>query len=221
MYSGNGELVGPFVGAYTQTQDLQQGKVSGISQTEDGRRTPTPWDAVKVHCEVSFTHTINPIPTIPKNIVVGGRVDHGVGIVMRSKKASNRLFHSLLLCVEAKSQGSIFSALAQLVVYLACLRQSRINRGRSNTSVYGLATDGLAYVFVTITHEGVLKQSRQFDVTQGDLPTVLGCLQHILEMAMSMTPEKGGLKKSDESEADADDLIDLDDTPYLHHGDEE
>ncbi|KAF8808660.1 hypothetical protein BYT27DRAFT_7188627 [Phlegmacium glaucopus] len=205
-----------------------RGKVSGISPTqptEDGRRTPTPWDTVKVHCEVSFSHSINPVPIISKKTIVGGRVDHGVGIMMRSRKAANRRFHSLLLCVEAKVEGSILSALAQLVVYLACLRQSRVNRGRSDTSVYGVATDGLLYIFLTITHEGVLKQSKQFDIMRGDLPTVLGCLKYILEIAIFMTPtstpEKGMLMTSDELEADADDPIDLDDTPYLQHDEEE
>lgn len=204
---------------------LQKGNTS--TQPTDGRRTPTSWDSVKVHCEVSFSHAVNPISTIPKDIIVGGRVDHGVGIVIRSNKTPNRLFHSLLLCVESKFHGSLFNALAQLVVYLACLRQSRSNRGRRDTSVYGVATDGLSYVFVTITHEGVLKLSRQFDVMQGDLPTVLGCLQYILEMTMSMTPnstpEKGRSKKSDELEADADPPIDVDDNPLFpgHHDDEE
>lgn len=204
---------------------LQKGNTS--TQPTDGRRTPTSWDSVKVHCEVSFSHAVNPISTIPKDIIVGGRVDHGVGIVIRSNKTPNRLFHSLLLCVESKFHGSLFNALAQLVVYLACLRQSRSNRGRRDTSVYGVATDGLSYVFVTITHEGVLKLSRQFDVMQGDLPTVLGCLQYILEMTMSMTPnstpEKGRSKKSDEFEADADPPIDVDDNPLFpgHHDDEE
>ncbi|KAM6489247.1 hypothetical protein JOM56_015298, partial [Amanita muscaria] len=111
------------------------------------------------------------------------------------------------------------TCLAQLVVYLACLRQSRIKRGRSNTSVYGVATDGLSYIFVTITHEGVLKKSNLFDVRQGGLETVLGSLRYIFEMAMSMspnlTPEK---KKNDalEVEANADDVINIDDTPFLH-----
>ena len=195
---------------------LKRGKVSGISPTQstgDGRRTATPWDNVKVHCNVSFTHTI---PTTPKAIV-GGRADHGVGIVVRSKKVPNRLFHSLLLCLEAKFSGGLDNALAELVVYLACLRQSRKNRGRSNTSVYGVRTDGLSYVFVTITHEGLLKQSRVLNVMDGDLSIVLGCLQYILEMAMSMspnlTPERRTLKKSNDSEleADGDDLIGLDD----------
>ncbi|KIL71216.1 hypothetical protein M378DRAFT_154713 [Amanita muscaria Koide BX008] len=87
----------------------QQGKAHGISPTqptEDGRRTPAPWDTVNVHCEVSFTHTINPLLIISKkkskkqNVQVSGRVDHGVGIVTWSQNIPNRRFHSLLLCIE-------------------------------------------------------------------------------------------------------------------------
>jgi len=208
---------------------LQQGKVSAISPTQptrDGQHTPTPWDSVQVHCELSFTHPINHIPTF-EDIVVGGRVDHGVGIIIKSrrKKAPNRLFHSLLLCAEAKFDGRLSDALSQLIVYLASLRQSRVNRGRSDTSVYGIATDGLCYIFVTITHQGVIKKSKQFDLMHGALSTVLGCLKYILETAMSMTStsmaEKGVSKASDELQDDADDLFDLSDTPYTQPNDEE
>ncbi|KAF8730598.1 hypothetical protein AX14_005406, partial [Amanita brunnescens Koide BX004] len=172
---------------------------TSVGDSEDSRLTPTPWDTIKV--------------------------DHAIGIVIRSRKnVPNRLFHSLLLCVEAKFHGSLSNALTQLVVYLACLRQSRVNRGRSNTSIYGVATDGLSYIFVTITHEGVLKESGLFNVMDGNLSTVLECLQYILETAMSMfpseTPEWEGLKKRDELQADGDDLIDLDDSPYLDSDDE-
>lgn len=188
--------------------------------TEDGQRTRTPWDTVKVHCEVSFTHAVNPLPTIP-NTIVCGRVDHGVAIVIGSWRVPNLPFHSLLLCVEAEFHGRVSDALPPLVVYLASLRQSRLNQGRSNASVYGLATDGLLFVFVTITREGVLKKSRTFDVKLGNLSIVLGCLQYILEMAMSMspnlTPERDALN---ELEADGDDPIDLYDSPHLHSDDE-
>ena len=217
-----GELLHISLAILLKHKRLQRGKVSAFSPTqpsEDGRCTPTPWDNVKVYCDVSFTHAIS------KDTVVGGRVDHGVGIIIRSRKAPNRLFHSLLLCVEAKFHGSLLNALAQLVVYLASLRQSRVNKGRSNTSVYGVATDGLFYVFLTITHQGVLKQSKQFDIRLGDLSTVLGGLKYILEIAMSMTPtstpENGMLKTSDELGADADDAINVDDTFYFQHDDEE
>jgi len=174
-----------------------------------------------VHCEVSFTHSINPLPTIPETIV-SGRVDYGVGIVIGSWRVSNRPFHSLLLCVEAESHGGVSVALPQLVVYLASLRQSRLNQGRSNASVYGVVTDGFSFVFVTITHEGVLKKSRLFDVLHGNLPIVLGCLQYILETTMSMspnlTPEGDALN---ELEADGDDPIDLYGSPHLHSDDDE
>ncbi|EDR04750.1 uncharacterized protein LACBIDRAFT_304146 [Laccaria bicolor S238N-H82] len=78
-------------------------------------------------------------------------------------------------CCEAEFHGGVTDALPQLVVYLASLRQSRLNKGRSNTSVYGVVTDGFAFVFVIITHEGILKESRLFDLTHGYLSIVLGC----------------------------------------------
>ena len=94
---------------------------------------------------------------------------------------------ALTLC-HGQFNGRLYDALSQLVVYLASLRQSRVKRGRSDTSVYGIATDGLEYIFVTITHQGILKMSKKFDIRCGDLETVLGCLKYLLETAMSMTP---------------------------------
>ena len=193
MYRGIGELAAYFVGDSTQAEGIQQGKVCAISPTQptpDGRRTPTPWDSVQVHCEVSLSHPINHMPTTIDDIVVGGRVDHGVGIIIKSrrKKALTKWpFQSLLLCAMA----NLMAAFMMLYLNLLCissLRQSRVNRGRSDTSVYGIATDGLEYIFVTITHQGILKMSKKFDIRCGDLETVLGCLKYLLETAMSMTP---------------------------------
>jgi hypothetical protein len=111
-----------------------------------------------------------------------------LGLSSRPMNKPNRRFHSLLLCAEAKIKDNLGSAYGQLVVYLASLRESRINRGKRDCSVYGIATDGLKYVFVTITNDGTLLFSKQFDVEKGDLPVVLGCLRYILEKAVSMSP---------------------------------
>ena len=56
----------------------------------------------------------------------------------------------------------------------------------------------------------------------GKLPTVLGCLQYILEVAMSTSPnsEPGALDKGDELETDFDESINLDDNPYLYRTDD-
>lgn len=85
-----------------------------------------------------------------------------------------------------------------------------------------MATDGLKYLFVTITNEGLLLFSKQFDVMSGDLPLVLGCLQYILERAIAMSPNtfpKVGVLQND---ADADEGLDLSDSPYKEgDGDDE
>jgi len=47
------------------------------------------------------------MPTISKESIVDGRVDHGEGVVLGSQKAPNPLFHSLLLCVGTNFNGSL------------------------------------------------------------------------------------------------------------------
>lgn len=74
------------------------------------------------------------------------------------------------------------------MVYLASLHQHRVQQNQSNTAVYGVISDGYAYKFLTITQNGELKQSKIFDVTDGDKLTILGCLKYMLEMSADMSP---------------------------------
>lgn len=146
--------------------------------------TPQPFRRnIKVYCEVSFLHKIG-----NASLAVGGRVDIGVAIALpsiatnsfpsNSPKKPNRRFHSLLFCAEAKVKDNPRSGVPQLIVYLGSLRQSRINRGKSDCSVYGVATDGFIYIFVTISHEGVMQMTKPFHVLYNELPTILGHLTY-------------------------------------------
>jgi hypothetical protein len=75
-----------------------------------------------------------------------GRILPGTAIVnaqKREKRVRRRRFQSLLIIIEAKTQSQCGGARAQLLTYLACLRQSRICGRRTDTSVYGVASDGL------------------------------------------------------------------------------
>ncbi|KAK2459874.1 hypothetical protein APHAL10511_008074 [Amanita phalloides] len=174
---------------------------TGNEFSPDRPSTPKLSAKIKVYCEVSFSHTID-TKSRSNSVVVGGRVDHGVGIVFSPKSKA------------------FSSALGQLVVYLGSLRQSRISRGKSDSSVFGVATDGLNYMFVIITHEGVLMMSKQFDVLHGDLPTVLGCLRYILEKAMFMTPIVSPTQGGPQSE-EMEDVDDADDVLAVHGRDNE
>ena len=125
-------------------------------------------------------------------------VDRGIGRVLPHvfrygpMNRIKRSYQSFLLVVQAKKTLGFDGALPELVVYLASLHQSRLERNRSDATVYGVVSDGYAFIFVTITHNSVLKHSRPIDVTQGDLLTVLGCLKYLLEMSVSVTLKING-----------------------------
>jgi hypothetical protein len=126
--------------------------------------------------------------------VVYGRVAYGIG-----RRPPFGRFKSLLLIVEA---SNLDRALPQLVVYLGSLYQSRLQRNQGDATVYGVVSDGYAFIFLTITHGGELKRSRRFDINEGEvmLQTVLGCVKYILETSAKMTSEV----EDHDSDLDAD-----------------
>jgi len=138
-------------------------------------------------------------------------VDYGVGIVSFGQKVSNRRFHSLLIVVEAKQADNLESALPQLIVYLACLRQGREVRGLRDCSVYGVTSDGYSFRFVTITHGGVVKVSRTFSISWGDLQTIKGCIMYILRMTMERREKTKNQSSADETSYH-DDAMELTET---------
>jgi len=157
--------------------------------------------------------------------IVTGRLDYSIGRCLavtggKTQIQRNRRFQACLVIIEAKVHDTVVSALPQLLVYLACLRQSRIKRHRKNSSVYGVASDGYAFVFVTITHDGTVKRTKTFDVTMGDIEIVLQCLRHILETTALMSPnttpnlQQGGDEEVDDGDNDDED-IEMDEEEYL------
>ena len=128
--------------------------------------------------------------------IVNGRVDYGIGHVIpyscsdppTCQSHSKWLFHTILLIVEAKATANLNYAMPQLVVYLASIHQSQLEKKQHDASVYGAASDGNSFIFVTITHEGVFKKSRQFEISSRELLTILGCLKYMLAMQVIRSP---------------------------------
>ena len=166
---------------------------------------PSSVDSAQIHCELTFCHKLP--ATYGDITAVTGRIDHGIGFVCR-----NRSFHTLLFIVEAKPNLTVAQAIPQLVVYLACIRQSRIQRGRTDTSVYGLASDGVQFIFVTISSEGIIRMTSPLHISW-DFQQVMGRLKYILEKTASMSPNATPEKKSggrDVETADGDETVRLD-----------
>lgn len=131
-------------------------------------------------------------------ISYSGRVDYGVGIASKTAILARNLPHStqhakrspypytaLLLCVEAKRQGDVDTATAQLAAYMAIIHRHRLARGNPGvikTSVYGIATDGLTYDFLEITSESRLRQARRIKLTDtADVASLVEGVLWILE----------------------------------------
>lgn len=61
---------------------------------------------------------------------------------------------------------------------------------------------------MAIDHDGVLKESRRFDVVAGEMQTILGCLEYLLEKSVGMspnaTPKQDGGELADDSDSDID-----------------
>jgi hypothetical protein len=71
-------------------------------------------------------------------------------------------------------------------------------------------------MFVTISHDGELRRSREFDITAGDMVTVLGCLRYLLETSANMSPNSMPEKAGGFSGGvDGNPTLILDDNEYL------
>jgi hypothetical protein len=183
----------------------------------DNHPPSTQWDNVKVFGDISFPHTISS-PASEKPVgsflgtIINGRVDHGIGhIIVPRYGRPRRLFQTLLTVVNAKTTRNLIEVVPELVVYLGSLHQSRHRQRRRNCTVYGLASDGFSFLFLTITHDGVLKESKHFELTSGDLQLVLGCLKHILEVTSKEVPEDGSELMEDACDCE----MDINDSDYI------
>ena len=58
------------------------------------------------------------------------------------------------------------------------------------------------------SHSGILQRSKYFDINNGEIQVVLGCLKYMLEMSRSMspnvTPEKVGVEDLGDYDSDID-----------------
>lgn len=76
-------------------------------------------------------------------MVLKGRADWALGY-----GTDKRATGSMLVVVEAKSQGSMSVGLPQLLVYMAGIQQAR--KGKDNIVVWGVASDSLEFTFACL-----------------------------------------------------------------------
>jgi hypothetical protein len=108
---------------------------------------------------------------------------------------------TVLLAVEAKRRKFLFGAEAQLLAYLATIRQLRIQANKKNVMTQGFYSDGENYRFLCIRNDGTVMKSLPYDVSirSRQLKSVfnflLGMLITAAESSPNTSPTKPGAEQ--------------------------
>ena len=104
---------------------------------------------------------------------------------------------TVLLAIEAKRQTLLFNAEAQLLAYLATIRQLRIQANKKNVMTQGFFSDGVKYIFMCIRNNSTMIKSMQYNLSfNRHLKLVFNFLLSILitiaESSPNTSPTKPG-----------------------------
>jgi len=125
-----------------------------------------------------------PNKSVPNGkILVTGRADWALGYGATGDEGA------LLIAMEAKNRAEIGKGEAQLIAYLAILRENRLRAGKKNITTQGFYSDGSRFAFICITADGDIERSSTFDIEfQRDLKMVFNFIVTMMETAMKSTP---------------------------------
>ena len=127
--------------------------------------------------------------------MVSGRADWAMGY--RSAAREN----ILLVAMEAKQKSEFRNGEAQLITYLAILREARRRLGKTNTVTQGFYSDGTWFVFVCITTDGVIEESVVYDINKpAHLRMVYSWIIQMMDTAIKSTPNASPTKPGPQRE---------------------
>jgi hypothetical protein len=113
---------------------------------------------------------------------------------------------TVLLAVEAKRQKFLFDTEAQLLAYLATIRQLRIQANKKNVMTQGFYSDGENYRFLCIRNNGTVMKSAPYDVSihsrhlKSVFNFLLGMLITAAESLPNTSPTKPGTEQDERIE---------------------
>jgi hypothetical protein len=112
---------------------------------------------------------------------------------------------TVLLAIEAKRKGNVSNAEAQLLAYLATIRQLHIQANKKNVMTQGFFSDGEIYRFMCIRNNGTVMKSRHYDISLNrHLKSVFNFLLSMLittaESSPNTSPTKPGPEQDEKIE---------------------
>lgn len=116
-------------------------------------------------------------------ILVTSRADWALGYSTAGDEGT------LLIAIEAKQRSEFSKGEAQLIAYLAILRENRLRARKTNIITQGFYSDGSRFAFICITADGSIERSPIFEIEfEKDLKMVFNFIVTMMETAMKSTP---------------------------------
>jgi hypothetical protein len=128
-------------------------------------------------------------------IVLNGRADWAVGYNSRLETGN------FLVAIEAKQKSELSRGAAQLLAYLAILRENRIRKKKTNITSQGFYSDGRTFVFMSIDNDGTVYESEMYQRrTEDGLNTIYSFIVALLTSAMRSSPTVSPTKPAKQRE---------------------
>lgn len=105
-----------------------------------------------------------------------------------------------LLVVEAKNPGGMDSCMGQVTAYMAMVHRKRKDEGKTNSVVYGVATDGLSYRFLRIDNDSVWSKSRIMEWDNREQAEIYTMFRKLIRVAALSSPSSSPIKSPDQKQ---------------------
>ncbi|KAH0558896.1 hypothetical protein GP486_004475 [Trichoglossum hirsutum] len=106
-----------------------------------------------------------------------------------------------LTIVDAKEIGTSETMRGQLLAYMAIIHRARIEQGKQNSTVYGIATDSNLFRFLKIDDGGRVYQSKIMEWEAGEGPLVCSYIRYIIRTAVASSSSTPSLKPDEVKKA--------------------
>ena len=105
-----------------------------------------------------------------------------------------------LIIVEAKKMNGTDTCLGQLAAYMGIVHNFRKEEGKTNSVVYGIASDGLSFRFCRIDNEDCWSSSKLLEWKRNDKTAIYSIFRILIRIAALSSPSTSPLKNPKQRE---------------------
>ncbi|KAJ5337142.1 uncharacterized protein N7506_005164 [Penicillium brevicompactum] len=156
-----------------------------------------------VNIQMERQWAFSPVKWKGKQHTLSGRPDYGIWYGDEEDIELN------VVIVEAKRSMGGTQGIPQALAYMACVHRQRKVLGKEDTTVYGISTDTIHFIFMKLDNESRWSM-KPVCVFENEFQQVLGLLVYLMKKTASMSPttSKRSSRRTHQGSGDSDLIFD-------------